>query len=76
VVEVRAVALWRCGVTVVVVPVLDVFAPLEQPASRTATATRIADGTSLRIPGFRRGHSASTDRCIRGVYEGEDVTMM
>jgi hypothetical protein len=76
VVEVPAVALWRCGVAVVVVTVLDVFAPLEQAASRTVTATRIDDGTSRRIPGFRRDHSASTYWCIRGVYEGEDVTMM
>jgi hypothetical protein len=63
-------------VAVVVVTVLDVFAPLEQAASRTATATRIVDGTSRRIPSFRRGHAASTYWCIRGVYEGEDVTMM
>jgi hypothetical protein len=76
VVEVPAVALERCGVAVVVVTVLEVFAPLEQAASRTATATMIADGTSRRVPWFRRGDAPSTDCFISGVYEGEDVTMM
>jgi hypothetical protein len=75
VVEVPAVALVRWGATVVVVTVLDVFAPLEQAASRRATARMIA-GTSGRVPRFRRGHAASTDCCTRGVYENEDVTMM